>query len=130
MRSTTTSTRGPFDVTVRALRDDTDYEWALAELEKVFEAKPRTPAGDRHQVLVTLIAAYEMEHHPIGPPNSIEAIRFAMDQQLLSRKDLEPLIGSRARVSEILNGKRALTLSMIRALHDRLGIPLESLVGE
>ena len=81
-------------------------------------------------MLVTLIEAYEAKHHPIPPPDPVEAILFRMDQLDLDRKDLETLIGSRARVSEVLSGRRSLSLGMIRRLHGRLGIPAEILIGE
>lgn len=83
---------------------------------------------DRLDVLATLIDAYETEHYPMDPPDPVEAIRFRMEQQGLSRKDLEPLIGTRTRVAEVLNRKRSLSIAMIRRLHDRLGISAEVLI--
>jgi HTH-type transcriptional regulator/antitoxin HigA len=80
-------------------------------------------------VLATLVEAYERKHFPVSPPDPVQAILFRMEQQGLTRKDLAPLLGSRARVSEVLNHKRELTLPMIRALHEKLGIPAESLIG-
>jgi HTH-type transcriptional regulator/antitoxin HigA len=94
------------------------------------DAKPNTPEGDRLDVLATLVEAWEEKHHTIEPPDPVAAIQFAMDQRGLSRRDLEPLIGSRARVAEVLNHKRNLTLPMIRRLHRHLGIPAEALIGE
>lgn len=91
-------------------------------------ARPRTPKGDRPGVLVTLIEAYEEEHYPIDLPDTIDAIKFHMEQQGLTRKDLEPLIGSRTRVAEILNRKRNLSIAMIRRLHEKLGISAEILI--
>ena len=91
--------------------------------------EPDTPDGDRLDVLIALVEAYETDHQPIAPPDPVEAILFRMEQQGLTRKDLEPILGSRARVSEILNHKRSLSLDMIRKLHRNLHIPLESLVG-
>ena len=92
-------------------------------------AKPGTDEGDELDVLATLVDAYEAEHFPIDSPDPVEAIRFRMEQLGLERKDLEPFIGSRARVSEVLNRRRGLSLKMIRALHEELDIPLEALIG-
>jgi HTH-type transcriptional regulator/antitoxin HigA len=92
-------------------------------------AKAGTDDGDELDVLATLVDAYEAKHLPIESPDPIEAIRFRMEQMGLERKDLEPLIGSRARVSEVLNKRRGLSLKMIRALHEELDIPLEALIG-
>lgn len=92
-------------------------------------AEQDTPAGDKLDVLIALVEAYEERHHPIEPPDPIEAILFRMDQMGLNRKDLEPYLGSRGRVSEVLTRKRPLTLTMIRRLWQGLHIPLESLIG-
>jgi HTH-type transcriptional regulator/antitoxin HigA len=92
-------------------------------------AEPDTPKGDRLEILMILVEAYETKHHSINPPDPIDAILFRMEQQGLTRKDLEPILGSRSRVSEVLNRKRTLSLEMIRSLHKQLNIPLESLVG-
>ena len=113
---------------LKPIRAETDYEAALAELERLWGAKANTPDGDRLDVLATLIDAYETEHYPMDPPDPIDAIKFRMEQQGLTRKDLEPLIGSRTRVAEVLNRKRSLSISMIRRLHDRLGISAEVLI--
>lgn len=113
---------------VKPIRTKADYAAALAEVERLWGAKLGTPAGDRLDVLATLIDAYEAEHFPIDPPDPIEAIRFRMEQQGLSRKDLEPLIGTRTRVAEVMNRKRNLSIAMIRRLHERLGISLEVLI--
>jgi HTH-type transcriptional regulator/antitoxin HigA len=113
---------------VKPIRTKKDYKAALAELEKLWGAKSRTPAGDRLDVLATLIDAYEAAHYPMDPPDPIEAIKFRMEQQGLTRKDLEPLIGTRTRVSEVLNRKRSLSIDMIRRLHARLGISAEVLI--
>jgi HTH-type transcriptional regulator/antitoxin HigA len=115
---------------IKPVRTSKDHKAALAEVERLWDAKPGTPEHDRLEVLVTLIEAYETKHHPIPPPDPVEAILFRMDQLDLDRKDLEALIGSRARVSEILSGRRSLSLGMIRRLHGRLGIPAEILIGE
>src|SRR5215469_5841776 len=113
---------------LKPIRTQADYEKALAEVERLWGAKSGTPEGDRLDVLATLIDAYESEHYPMDPPDPVEAIRFRMEQQGLSRKDLEPLIGTRTRVAEILNRKRSLSIGMIRRLHDRLGISAEVLI--
>lgn len=115
---------------IKPIRNDRDYRRALKEIDLLMDARPNTPEGDRLDVLATLAEAWEQQHHAIDAPDPVEAIRFAMEQRGLSRRDLEPLIGSRARVAEILNHRRNLTLSMIRRLHSALGIPAESLIGE
>jgi len=113
---------------VRPIRSKIDYEAALAEVERLWGAKAGTARGDRLDVLATLIEAYEAEHYPMDPPDPIEAIKFRMEQMGLSRKDLEPLIGTRTRVAEVLNGRRRLSIAMIRRLHEKLGIPAETLI--
>lgn len=113
---------------VRPIRTDADHEAALAEVERLWGAKAGTPAGDRLDVLATLIDAYESDNLPMEPPDPIAAILFRMEQQGLSRKDLEPIIGSRTRVAEVLNRKRNLSIGMIRRLHERLGISAEVLI--
>jgi HTH-type transcriptional regulator / antitoxin HigA len=113
---------------LKPIRSKVDYKNALSDLERLWGAKSGTPEGDRLDILATLIDAYETEHYPIDPPDPIEAIKFRMEQQGLSRKDLESLIGTRTRVAEVLNRKRNLSIGMIRRLHDRLGIPAEVLI--
>jgi len=113
---------------LKPIRTKADYKRALAEVERLWGAKSGTQAGDRLDVLATLIDAYEAEHYPMDPPDPVEAIKFRMEQQGLSRKDLEPLIGTRTRVAEILNRKRSLSIGMIRRLHERLGISAEVLI--
>jgi HTH-type transcriptional regulator / antitoxin HigA len=113
---------------VKPIRTRTNYTAALAEVERLWGAKRGTPAGDRLDVLATLIDAYETEHFPLDPPDPIEAIKFRLEQQGLSRKDLEPLIGTRTRVAEVMNRKRNLSIAMIRRLHETLGISLEVLI--
>jgi HTH-type transcriptional regulator / antitoxin HigA len=115
---------------IKPLHNEADYREALGAIERLWDARPGTPSGDELEVLATLVDDYERRHHPILPPDPIEAIKFRLDQQGQSRKVLEPLLGSRARVSEVLNRRRALTLAMIRALHAKLDIPLEVLVAE
>ncbi len=113
---------------LKPIRTKADYDEALSEIERLWGAKSGTPKGDRLDVLATLIDAYEAEHYPMEPPDPVEAIKFRMEQEGLSRKDLEPLIGTRTRVAEILNRKRSLSIGMIRRLHDRLGISAEVLI--
>jgi HTH-type transcriptional regulator / antitoxin HigA len=113
---------------LRPIRTEADYQAALAEIEGLWGARLDTPAGDRLDVLATLIDAYEAEHDPIDPPDPIEAIRFRMEQQGLTRKDLERMLGTRTRVSEILNRKRSLSIGMIRRLHAELGISADVLI--
>lgn len=113
---------------VKPIRSAADYEAAMAEVERLWGAKSGTPQGDRLDVLATLIDAYEAEHYPIDPPDPIEAIKFRMEQQGLTRRDLEPLIGTRTRVAEVLNRKRSLSIGMIRRLHETLGISAEVLI--
>jgi len=113
---------------IKPIRSKKDYEAAFAELEKLWGAKSGTPDGDRLDVLATLIEAYETEHEPMDPPDPIEAIKFRMEQQGLTRKGLEPLIGTRTRVAEVLNRKRNLSIAMIRRLNAKLGISAEILI--
>jgi len=113
---------------IKPIRTQRDYKAALAEIERVFEAKPGTPDGDRLEILATLVEAYEERHHPIPPSDPIDAILYFMESRGLSRKDLEPYLGSRAKVSEVLNRKRPLSIDMIRRLHTGLAIPAEVLI--
>ena len=113
---------------IKPIKTTADYEAALKEIERLFEAEPGTPQGDRLEVLTTLVEAYEDKHFAIPAPDPIEAIQYFMESRELSRRDLEPYLGSRARVSEILNRKRPLSLEMIRELNKGLGIPAEVLI--
>lgn len=113
---------------LRPIRSEKDYEEALAEVEKLWGAKTGTPKGDRLDVLAILIEAYEAEHYPMDPPDPIDAIKFRMEQQDLTCKDLEKVLGTRMRVSEVLNRKRGLSINMIRALHQKLGISADVLI--
>ena len=114
------------------IHNDAEHHDALAALDRLMEIDPEsgTPEADDLQLLALVIETYEKARWPIGLPDPVDAIRFCMDQQGLTRRDLEPYIGSRARVSEVLSGKRALSMRMIRALHAGLDIPLEVLVQE
>jgi HTH-type transcriptional regulator/antitoxin HigA len=113
---------------IKPIRNERDYEAALEEVERLWGAKAGTSQGDRLDVLATLIDAYEAEHYPMDPPDPIEAIKFRMEQQGLTRKNLEEIIGTRTRIAEVLNRKRGLSITMIRRLHERLGISAEVLI--
>ena len=113
---------------IRPIKNDADYQAALDEIENLFAAMPDTPEGDRLDVLVTLVEAYEEKHFSIPAPDPIEAILYHLESRGLSRRDLEPCIGSRARVSEVLNRKRHLTMEMVRKLHKTFGIPSDVLI--
>lgn len=115
---------------IRPVHTEADYKSALKEISRLMESDPEqgTPDGDRLDVLATLVQAYEAKHYPIDLPDPVEAIKFRMEQGGLTPKDLEPMIGKRNRVYEVLNRKRGLTLPMIWRLHTELGIPAESLI--
>lgn len=117
-------------MTIKPIRDDADLHAAFRLLEGVFQADEGTPEADVRDVLVTLIEAYENRHYPIAPPNPIDAIKFRMEQQGLTPRDLERYIGPSGRVSEVLNRKRPLSLRMIKQLHEGLHIPYESLLSD
>jgi HTH-type transcriptional regulator/antitoxin HigA len=116
---------------IKPIRTEADNRAALAEISKLMASDPElgTPDGDRLDVLVTLVQAFEAKHYPIGPADPIEAIKFRMEQQGLTVHDMEPMIGRSNRVYEVLNRRRPLTLPMIRRLHAQLGIPAECLIG-
>lgn len=115
---------------IKPIKTEEDYRATLREIESLMTAEPGTPEGERLDVLVTLIEAYERKHFPLDLPDPVEAIKFAMDQQGLTVKDLEPMVGRSNRVYEILSHKRPLTLKMIWKLHKGLGIPAESLIKQ
>lgn len=115
---------------IRPIKTKRDYEKALRRIDALMSAKAGSDEGDELDVLATLVDAYEQKHFPIEAADPVEAILFRMDQMGLERKDLEPFIGSRHRVSEVLNRKRGLSLDMIRRIHRGLEIPLKVLVGE
>jgi HTH-type transcriptional regulator/antitoxin HigA len=115
---------------IQLITSDTHYKEARAEIERLWDAKPGTPDEAKLELLAMLVHNYERSRWPVPAPDPIEAIKFRMDQQGLTRKDLLPIFGTTARTSEVLSGKRKLTLDMIRKLHARFGIPLESLVAE
>jgi HTH-type transcriptional regulator/antitoxin HigA len=127
----TTSTRKvskPFHPKV--IKTTAEHKRALARIEELFTAKPGTPKGDELELLILLVETYEAKEFPIDLPDPIEAIRFRMQQANLKQKDLIPIFGSKSKVSEVLNGKRELSLSMIRKLASELGIPTEVLLQE
>ncbi|HHQ6628030.1 helix-turn-helix domain-containing protein [Serratia sp. T13T92] len=116
---------------IKPIRNEDDYNAAVKAISPLFDNEPAmdTPEGDYFEIMCLLIEEYEKKHYPIEPPHPIEAIKFRMEQQGLTVKDLEPAIGRANRVYEVLNGTRKLTLPMIRNLHKQFKIPLESLVG-
>jgi len=115
---------------IKPIRTKADYRAALKDVESLMAAKANTPEGDRLDVLVTLIEAYERAHFPMDLPDAVDAIKFRMEQSGLSVKDLEPVIGRKNRVYEVLSRRRALTLRMIEGLHSKFGIPAESLLKQ
>ncbi len=115
---------------IQPIKNEKDYDKALAEIEIIWGADEGTEEGDKLDILLVLTEDYEEKHHRISPPDPIDAIKFRMEQMNLTRKDLEPFIGGRGRVSEVLNHRRGLSLSMIRNLHSNLSIPLESLIND
>ena len=115
---------------IKPIKTKADYRAALKKIETLMTARTNTPEGDRLDLLVTLVEAYEKKHYPLDLPDPVEAIKFRMEQMTLAPKDLVPMIGQLNRVYEVLNRKRPLTLAMIRRLHRKLGIPAESLIKE
>ena len=115
-------------IDLRPIRTPSDYESALEFMAELWGADSNSPEGDQLDLLATLIDAYEAKHHPIDPPDPIEAIMFRMEQQGLTRKDLEDIIGTRTRIAEVMNRKRNLSIEMIRRLHERLGISADVLI--
>jgi len=116
-------------MTIKPIKTERDYQKALKEIERLWDTKPNTPKGDRLEVLVTLVEAYEQKHYKVEPPDPVEAIKFRMEQLGLKAADLAKILGGRSRVSEVLNRKRKLTVEMMRSLRKRLDIPAESLLA-
>jgi HTH-type transcriptional regulator/antitoxin HigA len=114
---------------IQPIRTEEEHDKAVARITQLMGAEPGTAADDELDVLATLVDAYEAKHFPMATPDPVAIIKFQMEQQGMARKDLEPMIGSRARVSEVLTGKRSLTLPMIRRLHAGLYIPVDLLIG-
>ena len=115
---------------IKPIKTKADYRAALKKIEALMSARAGSPEGERLDVMVTLVEAYEKKHYPLDLPDPVEAIKFRMEQMALAPKDLVPAIGQINRVYEVLNRKRPLTLQMIRRLHRKLGIPAESLIKE
>lgn len=115
---------------IRPIRTKANYRAALKDIESLMAAKANTPEGDRLDVLATLVEAYERTHFPLDLPDAVDAIKFRMEQSGLTIKDLEPVIGRKNRVYEVLSRRRALTLRMIEGLHRTFGIPAESLLKQ
>ncbi len=115
---------------IRPIKTEADYHAALAEIERLFDATPGTPEGDCLEVWATLVEAYEEKEYPVAAPDPVEALIYHMESRGLSRRDLETYIGSRARVAEVFNRKRPLSLDMIRRLHGGLGISAEVLIQQ
>jgi HTH-type transcriptional regulator/antitoxin HigA len=117
-------------VDIKPIRTKTDYRDALKQIESLMTARANSPEGDRLDVLTTLVEAYERAHFPMDLPDAVEAIKFRMEQSGLTVKDLEPVIGRKNRVYEVLTRRRTLTLRMIEGLHTKFGIPAESLLKQ
>ncbi|MEO5645723.1 MAG: transcriptional regulator [Bacteroidia bacterium] len=116
-------------MTIKPIHTKKDYEHTLKRMEKIWGAKGGTPEGDELDILATLVDKYEEEHFPIEAADPIEALKFIMEEKGIERKDLVKVIGDKSKVSAILNGNRALSKRMIKALHDAFGIPYEILMG-
>ena len=114
---------------LKPVKNKTQLNRALKRIDELWGVKQNTEKGDELDILTLLVEKYEEEHYPIPPSDPIEAIKFLMEQKALTRKDLEPYLGTRARVSEVLNKKRNLTLPMIKKLHDGLNIPYNCLIS-
>ncbi len=114
---------------IKPIKTDEDLKAVFRRLESIFQAEEQSAEADERDVLVTLVEAYENKHYDFGPADPVEAIKFRMEQQGLTARDLEPFIGPSGRVSEVLNRKRSLSLRMVKRLHDGLNIPYESLLG-
>jgi HTH-type transcriptional regulator/antitoxin HigA len=115
---------------IKPIHNEDDYRAALCQIETLMNAQENTPEGDLLDILVTLVEAYERKAYPMSLPDPVEAIKFYMEQNEMTPKDLEPVIGRMNRVYEVLNHTRPLTLKMIRNLHGQFGIPAESLIKE
>lgn len=113
---------------IKPIKTENDYKIALERIEQIHNAKPNTKESDELEILLILVEAYEEEHYIIEAPSAIEAIKFRMEQEGLRQKDLTPILGDKSIVSKILNGKRELTVDMIRKLHQILNIPFESMI--
>jgi HTH-type transcriptional regulator / antitoxin HigA len=123
-------TQKKFNKMIKPIRNDKDYKKALARMNDIFDSKPGTKEGDELEILGILIEKYEDENYPIEAPDPIEALKFRMEQMGYKQKDVAKILGYKGRVSEILNRKRKLTIDMVRKLHNKMQIPLESLISE
>lgn len=115
---------------IKPIRTDEDLDRALARINEIFDAEEDTPESEELDILADLVEHYESKRHPIGYPSAVAAIEFRMDQAGLTQEDLAPLIGSFSEVSDVLSGRRAITMSMARALHEHLGIPAAVLLQQ
>jgi HTH-type transcriptional regulator/antitoxin HigA len=116
---------------IKPIRNEADYQAALQKIEELLDTSPESSEGDRLDVLVTLVEAYEAKHFPIPlPDDPVQVLEYYMESRGLSRKDLIPYLGSKERVSEVLNRKRGLSIAMVRRLHTGLDIPAELLIGK
>ena len=115
---------------LKPIRTKAEYKAALREIEVLFDAPARTPEADRLEVLVMLVEKYEAQHYPVSAPDPIDFLNYAMETRGLTRKNLEPYIGSRGRVAEVLNRARPLTLAMVRRLSDGLKLPADVLIAD
>ena len=114
---------------IRPIKTEQDYNTSIRRIEVLWGAKKDTPQGDKLDLLVTLVESYEMKHFPIAPPDPVDAIKFRMEQMDMTKADMVQYIGSQSRVSEILNGRRKLTLGMIKSLYKGLRIPADILLA-
>ena len=114
---------------IKPIKTEQDYNMSIKRIEELWGAKRDTPEGDELDLLCTLVESYEMKHYPIAPPDPIDAIKFRMEQMGMTNADMVKYLGSQSRVSEILNGKRKLTLKMVKSLYKGLNIPAEILLG-
>jgi len=114
---------------IKPVKTEQDYNMSIKRIEELWGAKRDTPEGDELDLLCTLVESYEMKHYPIAPPDPIDAIKFRMEQMGMTKADMVKYLGSQSRVSEILNGKRRLTLKMVKSLYKGLKIPAEILLA-
>ena len=114
---------------IKPIKTEKDYNMSIKRIEELWGAKGDTPEGDELDLLCTLVESYEMKHYPIAPPDPIDAIKFRMEQMGMTKADMVKYLGSQSRVSEILNGKRRLTLKMVKSLYKGLKIPAEILLA-
>ena len=114
---------------IRPIKTEQDYNTAISRIEELWGAKKDSPEGDELDLLVTIVESYELKHYPIAPPDPIDAIKFRMEQMGMTSADMIKYLGSQSRVSEILSGKRRLTLGMIKSLYKGLNIPAEILLA-